>query len=212
MSVIVVVQRRARTGQAGALLAAARRRWARPWPAGRQHVRLFQGTEEPDRVLFVGEWDSAEHYWASRRDVNSAGLDALSVAPARPQVYDWRRRYQNLARRPAVLSAVTLRVPAAVLAETVQYVEDVRAEVRESAGLVLHLLCQDSADPCQLLLLQGWATPEGLAAHRATLAPRMTAAHRARGVQVDLFVGQPRGDEDQWQALAPGPVAGGIAP
>ena len=212
MAVIVVVQRRARTGQADTLLAAARRRWARPWPAGRQHVRLFQGTEEPERVLFVGEWDSADAYWATRRNVNSAGLDALSVAPASPRVYDWRWRYENLARRPAVLTAVTLRVPPVVLAETIQFVENARAEVRGAAGLVLHLFCQDGADPCQLLILQGWAAPEALAAHRAATAPRLVAAHRTRGVQVDLFVGQPRGDEDQWEALAPDRAAGTPAP
>jgi quinol monooxygenase YgiN len=209
MTVIVVVQRRARTGQAEALIAAAQRRWARPWPAGRRHVRLFQGTAEPERILFVGEWDSAERYWASRRDVDTSGLDALCVTPAPPQVYDWRWRYQNLARRPGVLSVVTLRVPPDALAATVQYVEDARAGVREAAGLVLHLLCQNPGDPGQLLILQGWATPEAMAAHRRETAPVLQAAHQARGVQVDIFVGQPRGDEDQWASLAPGQGAGG---
>jgi hypothetical protein len=164
---------------------------------------------EPERILFVGEWDSAEAYWASRRNADAASLDALSVAPAAPQLYDWRWRYQNLARRPGALSVVTLCAPTGVLAETVQYVEDARARVREAAGLVLHLFCQDSANPGQLLILQGWATAEAMAAYRAATAPALMAAHRARGVQVDLFVGQPRGDEDQWASLASGRAAGG---
>jgi quinol monooxygenase YgiN len=204
VGVIVVVQRRARTGQAEALIAAARRRWIGPgpWPAGRRQVRLFQGTGEPERILYVAEWESAEAYWANRRGASSAGLDALSVAPAAPRLYAWRWRYQNLARTPSVLSAVTLDVPAAVLLETLHYVDGARDEVRAAVGLVLHILCEDIEDPGQLLILQGWASLEALAAHRQHTAPVMVAAHRARGVQVDLFAGQRRAEEDHWAHLA----------
>lgn len=211
MTVIVVVQRRARTGQAEPLVAAARRRWmgSGHWPIGRRHVRLFQGTDEPERLLYVAEWESAETYRAHRRSTGDGGLDALSVAPAPPQLYTWRWRYQNLARTPSVLSAVTLRVPPAVLDATVSYVDAGRDQVRAATGLVLHMFCQDTADPGQLLILQGWASSEAMAAHRQDTAPAMIAAHRARGVQVDLFVGEPRGEDDQWAHLAPGRIAGG---
>jgi quinol monooxygenase YgiN len=210
---MVVVQRRARTGQAEALIAAARRRWLEPggWLAGRRHVRLFQGAEEPERLLHVAEWESAETYWANRRGASAAGLDALAVAPARPRLYTWRWRYENLARAPTVLSAVTLHAPPAVLPETLSYVDDARARVRAAVGLVLHIFCQDTEDPGELLILQGWASAEALAAHRRDVAPALMAAHRARGVQVDLFVGQPRGQEDQWARLAPGRAGGAVS-
>jgi quinol monooxygenase YgiN len=214
VAVIVVVQRRARTGQAEALIAAARRRWMGPsaWPQGRRHVRLFQSTQEPERILYVAEWDSAEAYLANRRKASTAGLDALCVAPAPPQFYTWRWHYQNLARTPAALSAITLRVPPDVLPETLQYVEEARSHVRDAAGLVLHTFCQDTADPGQPLVLHGWASAEAMAAHRQDTAPAMIAAHRARGVQVDLFVGQPRADEDQWAHLTPGQATGSPIP
>ncbi|HZR98532.1 MAG TPA: antibiotic biosynthesis monooxygenase [Chloroflexota bacterium] len=202
MAVIVVVERRARTGQAEALIAAAQRLWTGPWPwsEGRRHVRLFQGTEEPDRLLYVAEWESAESYWANRR---GSSLDALSVTPAPPRLYTWRRRYENLARTPSALDAVALQIPRAALDETLRALDDVGERVRAEAGLVLYMVCQDTADAGQLLILEGWASPEAQAAHRQRTAPALIAAHRARGVRVDVFVGRPRGEDDQWTHLAP---------
>jgi quinol monooxygenase YgiN len=212
VGVIAVVQRRARTGQTEALIDAARRRWMGPgpWPSGRRHVRLFQGTEEPERIIYVAEWESAETYWANRRGAAADGLDVLSVAPAMPRLYAWRWRYQNLARTPIMLSAVTLSVPQPVLAETLASVDAARDRVRAAEGLVLHLFCEDMDDPGQLLILQGWTTPEAMAAHRQDPVPSLLAGHRARGVRVDPFVGQRRAEEDHWAHLAVVRAAGGI--
>jgi quinol monooxygenase YgiN len=199
MAVVAVVERRARTGRAEVLIAAARRRWAGagPGPVGRRCVRLFQGADEPEQVLAVAEWATAEAYWAHRRRGDAEGLEALSIAPAPPRLYAWRWRYEHLARSPAVLSAVTLRIPPEARTTVPAQIDAARDQVRAAAGLVLHLYCQDLADPGQLLLLQGWTSAAALAAYRADVAPALLAAQRARGVQVDRFTGQPRAD-DAW--------------
>ncbi len=66
LSVTVVTRRRARPGQAEALLALASERIVQPGrpQAGRLWTRLFQGLDDPHVVVRVGHWQSRDAYCA----------------------------------------------------------------------------------------------------------------------------------------------------
>jgi quinol monooxygenase YgiN len=202
MSVLVVVQRQARPGQIGALLARMRARWNSPdeWHPGRRQVRLLQSAHMPDRLLLLAEWESVQAYREHRARHPADDVNALSVEPdaARLFVREWL--FEAMGQRPHIVNAVTYHVPAHQVAGTRQFLDEViKPAVRGLPGLLLHALYADPGDPTQLLTIDGWSSEAALTRMQTELGPRFRASIRARGVVVERFIGLPRADLDRWQ-------------
>ena len=197
MGTTLVTQRRARAGQAAALMEAAVRLFgeiearsqarARPW--------LFLGQHRPD-LLIVSDWADRE---AARRYLADSPvrpeLDRLTLGEPEYRFYHELTVYEPPSG-PVVTSTCTrLHCARAAMPALLSYLLEASGPaLRARPGLVLHRLYQDEDRPNHFLSIRGY---ESIAAREAThrvLATALDRQLRARGARLTRFVSPPMAD------------------
>ena len=163
MSITVVAQRTAYSGQEAALLAAMEQRIAQATPQrfALRTSELFHGLTAPTEVLYIGEWDSREAHWAR---VQENRVDEL-LAPFTngPCVRYFLRRwvaYETPGTQVGAVDCVIIDSPPArrdVLQEFI--LRKAALELRTQPGFCYRRIYQDLDKPSRLLIVHGWASP-----------------------------------------------------
>jgi quinol monooxygenase YgiN len=213
MTTTLVTQRRARAGQATALVAAGVRLLAATdiWVPARLRLRIFQGRQRPDLLLMVSDWTSRE---AVRPHLEAgpirSELDAYTLGEPEHGFYHVLTSYEPLTAPIALATCTRITASRAVLSRLLAYMIDVTGPtLRAQPGLILHTLYQNEDRPTQFLSIRGYESVEAYEAVQRTVAARLNAGLRERGARLTYFVGQ---TVAEWAPPGAAPDAAGHAP
>jgi quinol monooxygenase YgiN len=198
MTTTLVTQRRARAGQATALVAAGLRLLGQgdAWNPARLRLRLFQGRHQPELLLMVSDWTSRE---AVRPQLLSSlirsELDELTLGDVEYGFYHELTNYEPLLAPVALVTCSRLTCSRAALTRFLSYMLDVVVPtLRAQPGLVLHTLYQNEDRPNHFLTIRGYASVESYEAVMRTVFAKLDTGLREHGARVTYFDGQPVAD------------------
>jgi quinol monooxygenase YgiN len=196
MSVVVVQIAQVRPGRVEELVAQSERafRDRAGLAASRRQAWYFQGLDDPELFLYVGEWDSREAFESYARERHAPGFEDLFVCWPQYRYCRALGYYERVMERVGAVGSFLLQTrPEAAPALVAELERMGREEVRPRApGLLGYYIYGDLGDPGRLMVVHTWATVENLQRVRAAQAGEWFARLRAQGAQATLFNGVTR--------------------
>jgi quinol monooxygenase YgiN len=192
MPVTVAIRRRARQGQAQALIDATLPVLGAAVRQGSPSLaRIFQGRDDPHDLLLLGEWASSAAYLATRPPpaiINQ--FDALTEGDPQHYMLEQLALFESVFQPVAAASGVFLRWPTGTNPALNRSAWQLpHQQVRQQPGGVLHVVYRDLEDPDRLCAMNGWSSVAAMELFLQNLAPLLDALHATNGVQMTRFVG-----------------------
>jgi quinol monooxygenase YgiN len=192
MPVTVAIRRRARPGQAQALIDATLPVLGAAVRQGSPSLaRIFQGRDDPHDLLLLGEWASRDAFWATQPAPDViAQFDTLSLGHPQRYMLEQLALFESVFQPVAAASGVFLRWPTGTNPAANRSLWQLpHQQVRQQPGGVLHVVYRDLDDPDQLCAVNGWSSVAAMELFLQNLAPLLDALHAANAVQMNRFVG-----------------------
>jgi len=201
VSITVVSELAIRPGHENAIMDIAQGQLALPSSSvvGRRFARLFQGLEDPTRLLYVADWESPEAYDAYARGMPMPGRPEQYVQPPTRRYFRSLTAFERVLAPIGVASAVIVDGPA----ETHVFRRDLglafqQVVIHDRPGLVLLTLYEAVEPPAGLLMLAGWESVQAFEEAFATAQPKLVdqlvqAGGVARRFLGRVFAESPRG-------------------
>jgi quinol monooxygenase YgiN len=158
---------------------------------GRRHARLYQQLDDPNCLLYVGEWESRSAFETYR---------ATAPIPGRSEQFQHLptfRYYRRIALFEHVLSVVDVAYvdvvhgpPDTHVARRDLALSFHRTEARRQTGLVLLMTSEHVEEPHDLLLVSGWRSPSPGSQPAPSPDQALIDQLRADGGAVNRFIGR----------------------
>jgi quinol monooxygenase YgiN len=162
-------------------------------------ARLLHSADAPDRLLYVGQWDSREAYLAHAQVDGTLPHTALRAGATTHQFFDQLALYEDMSRQAAMAACVTITAPPAMAAAVRAFVDrQGRQELVGRPGFVLRGVYQDQDVPERLFVMHGWESPAALETFVRTTAPTLNAQMAEWGASIDVFTGRIRAEVDRY--------------
>jgi len=192
MPVTVAIRRRARPGQAQALIDASLPVLGAAVRQGSPSLaRIFQGRDDPHDLMLLGEWASQVAFWATQPPPDVvAQFDALTLGDPQRVMLEQLALFESVFQPVAAVSGAFLRWPTGTNPALNRSVWQLpHQQVRQQPGGVLHAVYRDLDDPDHLCAINGWSSATAMELFLQNLAPLLDALHATNAVQLTRFVG-----------------------